>query len=92
MAIWGLTPDDFGGEHDVIEVWPENQQAVVFFAAVGAGAWNVGAGGPIGIRPEAYREIRLALGVTAVQWRVMFADIVEMEAEALKTMKEQAKT
>jgi hypothetical protein len=58
---------------------------------VGAGCWNVGPGGPLGIRPEAYREIRLALGITASQWREMFADIGVMEEEARKTMREQAK-
>jgi hypothetical protein len=88
-----LTPEDFGADHDLIEVWPENEQAVVFFAAIGAGAWNVGPGGPIGIRPEAMREIRLALGINAAQWRGgLFLDVAVMEAEALKTMKEQAKT
>lgn len=89
LALWGLTPADF--DDAPMEVWPENWQAVQFFAAIGAGAWSIGPGGPVGIRPEAFREVRLGLGITAQQWRVMFGDIAAMEAEALRVMKEQTK-
>jgi Phage related hypothetical protein (DUF1799) len=91
LAVWGLKPEDFDTPNDVLEIWPENWLAVDFFSAVGGGAWNVGPGGPLGIRPEAFREIRLALGITPSQWRTIWPDVVVMEAEALATMKGQVK-
>jgi hypothetical protein len=90
QAAWGI-PAKYIGVSEAIEVWPDNWPAVTFFNALSGGAWNVGPGGPLGIRPEAYREIRLGLGVTGQQWRDLFPDVMVMEEEALKTMREQAK-
>ncbi len=87
-AEWGLVPADFESDRR-IELWPENERAFTFFASIGGGAWNIGPGGPVGIRPEAFREIRLALGVTGLEWREMFIDVMAMESEALATMREQ---
>lgn len=86
LAAWGLTLDDFAAE-DLVEVWPENWPAVSFFSEVGPGAWTVGPSGPIGIRPEALREIRLSLGVSLADWRAMYPDVRVMENEALQTMR-----
>lgn len=91
LALWGLKPSDFGGADEAIDVWPDNEAAVLFFADIGAGCWNVGTGGPLGIRPEAMREIRFARGITGPQWREMFDDIRLMEGEALATLKRQSK-
>jgi hypothetical protein len=87
LAAWGLTLDDFKDE-DNVEVWPENWPTVRFFDAIPPGAWNVGPGGPIGIRPEALREVRLSLGITRPKWQLMYDDVQVMESEALKTMNE----
>jgi len=46
-------------------------------------------GGPIGIRPEAYREIRLALGIKNSDWREMYSDIRVMESAALEEMRKE---
>lgn len=89
LAIWGLRPDDF--TEDALSVWPDNWAAVEFFSYVGAGAWNIGYSGPIGIRPEAYREVRCGLGVTDEQWRDIFRDVCVLEAEAIETMKKASK-
>lgn len=81
----GLTDDDFPVE--VTEVWPDCWPAVSFFEEIGPGAWSIGAKGAIGIRPEACREIRLALGVTAAQWREIYPDLRILEDAALDAIK-----
>lgn len=77
----GLVESDFPPV--VVEVWPDCWEVVQFFAAVGPGAWNAGPGGFIGIRPEAFREIRLALGISAGKWREFYPDVMVMEDAAL---------
>lgn len=99
--MWGLCAEDFSGEDDV-EVWPDCWPAVEFFAAVPPGAWHFKpdttkagvdgkpltlCGGPVGIRPEAYREVRLALGITAAAWRQIYPDVCVLEAAAVETMR-----
>lgn len=87
MAVVGLLPSDFPEE--VVEVWPENWQAVQFFAEIPNGAWTIVAGvGAVGLRPEALREVRESLGLSLDEWRPLFRDIQTMEAEALKTMRD----
>lgn len=85
MAAFGITPEDMADE--AVEVWPDCWAAVRFFDAIGPGAWSMGASGPVGIRPEAYREIRLALGITAAQWRELYPDVCTLESAALETMR-----
>lgn len=69
-----------------IDVWPENWTVVCFFADIPNGAWNVGTGGVVGLRPEALREVRESMGVTPEAWRAMYRDLMTMENEAIKTM------
>ena len=98
--MWGVSPDDFAEE--VTEVWPDCWPAVQFFAAVPPAAWlfkpdtsgkNAAGqlvtyfGGPVGIRPEAFREIRLALGTTVAQWRDIYPDVRVLEEAAVETMR-----
>lgn len=47
--MWGLTEDDYT---DAVEVWPEHQVPLAIFQRV-ATQWNVGMGGPVGLRYEA---------------------------------------
>jgi hypothetical protein len=89
MALWGVTPEDF--QDEAVEVWPDNWPAVDFFAAIGPGAWSLNSGGPVGIRPEAFREIRLALGITAAQWRDIYPDVRVLEDAAVETMRASSK-
>lgn len=72
-----------------MEVWPDCWDAVSFFAAIGPGAWSLGPGGPVGIRPEAFREVRLALGITAAQWREIYPDVRVLEEAAVETMRKK---
>jgi len=86
----------------VVEVWPDCWDAVQFFASVPPAAWSFKPdtsgknakgervtypGGPVGIRPEAFREVRLALGITAAQWRDIYPDVRVLEDAALETMR-----
>ena len=89
LAEWGLKAEDFAEDH--VYVWPDNWRAVEFFSSIGPGAWNVGMGGPIGIRPESFREVRLAVGIKADEWRDMYADIRAMENAALNRMRREIK-
>lgn len=82
MKFFGLTMADYAAENTV-EVYPENWSAVLFFKALGHGNWNMGAGGPTGLRFEAFREARLVLGTTLAEWREMFPKIKVMEEAAL---------
>lgn len=100
--MWGVSPDDFAEE--VVEVWPDCWDAVQFFAEVPPAAWlfkpdtsgqNASGervtypGGPVGIRPEAFRELRLSLGVTGVKWREIYPDVRALEQAAVETMRAQ---
>ena len=69
------------------EVWPDNLPAVNFFIALGAGSWSIGPGGPVGLRPEAFREVRLAQGIRACDWPDIFEDLRVLEDAALETMR-----
>ncbi len=46
-------------------------------------------GGPVGVRPEAYREVRLSLGMAAAKWREIYPDVRVLEQAALETMRAQ---
>ncbi len=82
MEFMGLTPADYEAENTVL-VWPDNWPAVQFVVALGNGSWNMGPSGPVGFRPEAFREIRLALRVRAADWPRLLADIHVIEVAAL---------
>lgn len=82
MEFLGLTAEDYAAENTV-ELWPDNLPAVEFVRALGNGSWNMGPNGPVGFRPEAFREIRLARRVRAAEWPQLLADIHIIEAAAL---------
>ena len=83
MKFWGLTPEDYPEYNYVVEVWPENWPSVLFFEALGMGNWNMGPNGPTGLRYEAFREVRLAQGITDEVWPEMFRSIRILEQAAL---------
>jgi hypothetical protein len=68
------------------DVWPDCWEAVCVFASVPNGAWTVGQGGAVGIRPECYPELRLVCDITPDKWRELYADFQVMELAALKYM------
>ena len=82
MKFLGLTPEDYAGQNTVA-VWPENWPAVQFVVALGNGSWNMGPSGPVGFRPEAFREARLALRVKASEWPSLLTAIHVIESAAL---------
>jgi hypothetical protein len=82
MQFLGLTPEDYA-DQNAVAVWPDNWPAVRFVVALGNGSWNMGPSGPVGFRPEAFREIRLAQRVRAVDWPRLLADISVIEGAAL---------
>lgn len=84
----GLAPEDFVEE--VFEVWPDNWAVVQFFASIGPGAWNIGPSGAVGIRPEAFRELRLAMGVSLKDWPPMYRDICVMEQAAVGVLRSKS--
>lgn len=83
MKFFGLTPADYPEWNTDVDVWPDNWRAVTFFQTLGAGAWNMGPRGPVGLRPEAFREARLALRITAAEWPQVLADLHVIEDGAL---------
>jgi Phage related hypothetical protein (DUF1799) len=82
MSFLGLTPQDYDAENTV-EVWPDNWRAVLFAIELGNGSWNMGPGGPVGFRPETFREARMALRVTAAEWPALLSDVRVIENAAL---------
>lgn len=92
MAAWGFTEADYSPEqrqalHDesVFEVWPDNWRVVEVFDFLGT-QWNVGPGGPVGLRYESFREARLRFGIPAGEWRELVDDLRVMEDAALEEM------
>lgn len=85
MKMWGLTMEDYHRDNTV-EVCEENWLAVQFMQALGFGSWNMGMGGPTGLRYETFREVRLALGIKMSQWPQLFEDIRIMERAALQEL------
>lgn len=86
MEFFGLRLEDYPEYVTSVDVWPENWPAVVFFEALGFGSWNVGFGGPIGLRYEAFREVRMALGTLDSEWPELFRAIRILESAALEEM------
>jgi len=82
MSFLGLTSEDYADENTVL-VYPGNWRAVEFVVALGNGAWNMGPNGPVGFRPEAFREARLALRVTAAEWPELLSSVQAIEGGAL---------
>jgi len=80
----GLTAADF--ETAPVEVWPDNWVAVALFRGM-ATQWSVGMGGPIGLRYEALRELRLAWRIPAADWPELFDALQVMEGAALAQMR-----
>jgi hypothetical protein len=82
MEFLGLTPEDYAEQNTCI-AWPDNWPAIQFVVALGNGSWNMGPNGPVGFRPEAFREIRLAQRVRAADWPRLHVEIRAIEDGAL---------
>jgi len=83
MEFLGLTLEDYA-EQNSCEVWPDNWPALMFFQALGYGSWNMGPNGPVGLRPESFREVRRALRVPAADWPEIHEALLIMQDAALE--------
>jgi hypothetical protein len=85
MGFFGLSPEDYPEleQNKVVDVWPENWLPVRFFEALGDGNWNMGPSGPIGLRYESFKEVRLALEISDEEWPELFQSIRVLEKAAL---------
>lgn len=66
-----------------VDVWPDNWRSVEFFSALGNGCWSIGPAGAVGLKPESFREVRLALRITGREWPDIYSDVRVMERTAL---------
>ena len=74
---------------DDIEVWPDNWLPVQAFIWLDT-QWNVGYGGPIGLRYEVFPEARRRFAISDEAWPDV-ADCVQiMENKAIRIMKARA--
>lgn len=88
----GLTLDEWASVFaPPFEVFTDNWAAAAFFVALGDGSWNMGPRGPIGLRREAFSEVKLALQVQASDWPALFSDVCVMEGAALRRIQELQK-
>jgi hypothetical protein len=72
------------------ELWPENEPAVDLFCAV-LTQWQMGPGGPVGLRYEALPVVLDLHQVPAGERRERFEQLRVMECEALRWFGEQAR-
>lgn len=89
LAMLGFAPemqDEALAASTDVEIWPENWTAVMVFADMQT-QWNVGMGGPIGLRYEAMPMAFQANGVGADRHAEVFAQVRVMERAALRSMK-----
>ncbi|GAB2472195.1 hypothetical protein GCM10027082_24640 [Comamonas humi] len=85
----GFELEDY--ETEVLEVWPDNERALAIFDNVGT-RWlfpSMG-GSPIGLRWEAIYPLMDRLNLSNDDWNSLHDDLMVMEVEALKTMREFA--
>lgn len=82
----GIRPEDYDNQ-DVLEVWPENTQAVNFFIEYCATQWRTGMGGATGLDYSAV--------IAALQWLALDKEVFEqvrcIERGALEAMAERRK-
>lgn len=75
-------------EKNTVEVWPENHAIFLLFRSL-ATQWNVGMGGPVGLRYEAVYPLIDRMGLSDDEWQETFYGLQEMEAAALDAMREK---
>lgn len=83
LAAFGLTLDDY---ETIIEIWPENWEAVKLFDFLGT-QWRVGANGATGLDYNILYHKMDRMGLSAEEFERMEGDIRAMELVALKAMR-----
>lgn len=86
MALLGMSEDiqDQALAEDDIEVWPENWTAVTVLLDMQT-QWNIGMGGPVGLRYEALPVVLAARGIESSP--DLFGQIRILESAALGAMR-----
>lgn len=73
-------------DNSVVGIWPENEAAVRLFSVMDK-QWNVGMGGPVGLRYEVMPMLFRLLGIKRDEQLDVFDAVRIMEREALQQMK-----
>lgn len=73
---------------EVIEVWPENWQAVQVFCLLST-QWQAGFAGVVGLRYESLYPLLSRVTSSDDEWDQLFADVQVLEREALTAMNEK---
>lgn len=68
-----------------VEVWPDNDAAVMAFAQMGT-QWRVGMGGPVGLDYSPLPFVLRMNGVPRADWPEVFESVRVMENAALTAM------
>ncbi|MDO9357864.1 MAG: DUF1799 domain-containing protein [Polaromonas sp.] len=71
-----------------VEVWPDNMPAVRVFSSM-ATQWDVGMGGPVGLKYSALESVFRFTGLARSEWAQVFDDVQVMERVALQYMRQQ---
>ena len=69
-------------------MWPENWLTIQLFCALGT-QWQIGFGGPIGLRYESLYPLLDRNATTAQEWEHLFDGIQVCEREALDVMNQK---
>jgi hypothetical protein len=88
LEAFGLKRDGPPPDDASVRVWPENWQAFRLFVALST-QWNVGMGGPTGIRYESIPTVLRLRAVPRGEWSLLFEQLRTMESEALKYFAER---
>jgi len=83
----GLTATGYV-EPETLDIWPEHWTAVQAFIRLGT-QWQVGMGGPIGLRYEAIPVVLGMMRVPRGEWPQAFDGLRVMEGEALRVFAER---
>lgn len=87
-AAFGLTLEEASGPP--IEVWPDTEQSILTFDALGSQWIYAGMGGvPTGIVYASIEPVLRVRRVPAEDWALVFEDIRVLEAAALEEMHRQ---
>lgn len=83
LDAFGFRPEDYA--NDVIEIWPENHQAINLFTSIST-QWRVGAGGPTGLDYNVLFTIMGLMDLSYERHVQLFEDIRVIESEALRVL------
>lgn len=90
MGALGLTREDYD-EDDVVPIWPDNWEPVIFFKRDLMGQWRLGPGGAVGLDYNVLPFLLRLRRIPRSQWEDVIDAVQIMEDEALRVFAEQSK-